>query len=313
MSTPPCSACTRPSPHATICTECVAGLRVTLARIPDLFADLAVVAGKRTRYGDPIGGGRTVGKTQPLPVDGRFADPLGDGSRIRSDTRNTVTTWARVVSEEITGGDLPADTIAACCEYIDVHLSRAAGQLWAGELHDELSHVRRTLERFVDRPADRWYAGLCGYVSEPERAHDGDTCGCACHVGPSYVCDVPGGCGLEYATTAAVVCERPLWAKPGQHEIRCSDCGSTWDVAERRSYLLTEAEDRLATIPEIVRTVATLADLGLDTGRTEKRVQKWAERGLITARDVRPLGEVAMVKLYRFGDVYGMLRDRTTG
>lgn len=308
MSVPPCSACARPSPHATICTECVAGLRVTLARIPDLFADLAVVTGKRTRYGDPIGGGRTVGKTQPLPIDGRFTDALGDGSRLRSDTRNTVTTWARIVSEEIAGGDLPADTIAACCECIDAHLSRAAGRQWAGELHDELSHVRRTLERFVDRPADRWYAGLCGYVSEPERAHDGDTCGCACHVGPTYVCDVPGGCGLEYATTAAVVCERPLWAKPGQHEIRCSDCGSTWDAAERRSALLAEAEDRLATTAMIARIVGTLGGPDVSTEKLGARIRQWSKRGRLRAVGTRVV-EGRERPTYRVGDVLELLRE----
>ena len=151
---------------------------------------------------------------------------------------------------------LAQGTVPSMCAYLIRMAGTIAAEDWAGVLLDELIDAEKRLYRAVDRPAERWYAGRCGHVEEAV-PHDGTVCGCACHHGAGILCDVPGGCGLEFAAEPAAVCTAELWADD-RPVVRCDTCGSTYEVQARRDSLLAEARDRTASVRVLARVVTTL-------------------------------------------------------
>lgn len=318
--------CGKPTAGAVLCGGCGKTLAMAAEKIRIYFYELDTVAGKSARFGEGVGS-RTVGREQPLPIDGRFAGDTADGTALRDATRNTVSTWARIVMDgwaEIEGPvcqhcshescvervrrTWPTDSVGSVCAYLARMAPRVATADWAPEILDELTYLETKLCQFVDRPRERWYAGVCGSVTEPVRQHDGTTCACACHNGDGYACDMPGGCGLDVVATEPVTCTRELWAEPGQYEVRCRDCGTEWPVAERRRLLLAEAEDRVATIAAIARIVGTLGDRDVRTDRLEQRIRKWGHRGRIKQAGERYI-DGRLRPTYRVGDVLELLRN----
>lgn len=97
-------------------------------------------------------------------------------------------------------------------------------------------------------------------------------------------------------------CEEDLYAKAQTGAVQCRNCEKTYDIAERREWLLAEAEDRLANATEIARAVSWLGSLPL----TPDRVWKWAERGRIVAH-----GHDGRSPLYRIGDAINLLAAGT--
>lgn len=291
-------ACGRPTAGGAWCARCAHTVDVAIANVATYFDDLENVETRRARYGGMATKG-SIGKVMPLVVDARFL-PDGSGTRARLAARNTVTTWARVLIEE-TGGDGPAhDTVRSVCAYFDRQRTAIAAQPWAAEFKAEMLSAERMLAKVIDRPAEGWYAGECGSVSG---AHDGTTCACACHNGLEAACDVPGGCGVEYAS---VTCQRVLYAVPDSPYVRCGDCGSTYPVAERREQLLAEAEDREATVEMIVRIVTTLGDRNVSTAKIAARIRQWSARGKIASHGTRVV-DGRPRPLYRIGDVLDLL------
>lgn len=170
--------CGRPAGSSAICENCSHALQVALGDISSHWVDLDTVKARQTRYGGS-GGGR--GGEKPLPVDARFLGWDADGSRLQEAVKNTMGTWARLVMEErpvITGpthdaclhvtcsvlrrSRPPRDDVASVCRYLLGHADWIRTQHWAPEILDELTDTAGQLRRMVDRPADRWYAGLCG-------------------------------------------------------------------------------------------------------------------------------------------------------
>lgn len=96
------------------------------------------------------------------------------------------------------------------------------------------------------------------------------------------------------------VCRHDLYAKPGAEMVDCRPCDIHYDMAARREWLLSSAEDRLERSTDIARALTAY-------GRhiTRKRIDVWASRGLLAAkghdRSDRPL--------YRVGDVIAMLNQ----
>lgn len=280
-----------------LCARCLTTLDVALANIAVYHADLDTIRAKRARYGGAPAKG-SVGKTQPLPVDGRFLDPTGDGSRLDQDTRNTVATWTRIVLDEwppldgtacdtpcidvacaeIRRRRHPADTIAACCAYLAGMRTHIAGRPWAGEVIDELLDLEGRLRRMVDRPADLVYRGVCGSVTP---AAGGD-----------------------------VTCTRALYADPASPTVRCPDCGTTYDTAERRRLLLVEAEDHEVTARALAWLVATLSGADTSEARIESRIHVWVHRGQLRSHGRRVVAGRPR-PVYRVGDVLDLLGDDT--
>lgn len=331
MSEHICEWCDRPAPHATICGTCVGTFRKALRNVGTLYADLATVRSKGSRFGGNATKG-SVGREMPLVVDSRFTDRTGDGSQLDYDVKNTLVTWARMVIEgwpEYRPGPVcegcnhatcvrarrtahPGNSVVSIAAYLVRMAGSIAAEEWAAEILDEVLDLERRLRRMVDRPADRWYAGICGNVIEPDRAHDGSTCGCACHANLGTPCDVPGGCGLEYGSVlGGVTCERDLWADGHSSTVRCGDCGREWQVSERRTKLVDEAKDRHVTVATLARIVTTIGATGIPQATLEARIRQWVKRKKVTAHGQRVI-DGRPRPVYRVGDVLELLDAETT-
>lgn len=95
------------------------------------------------------------------------------------------------------------------------------------------------------------------------------------------------------------VCGADLYTLPDQPMVRCATCGTTEDVAGRRSYLLAAVDDHLATATEIARALTSLA-----MPVTSERIRQWKHRERLQARATEPhTGH----PLYRVGDVIDLL------
>lgn len=121
----------------------------------------------------------------------------------------------------------------------------------------EITQAVRAVERVVDVPPGRWYAGPCE------------------------------------------VCSRDLYAGQDQTRVRCA-CGASYDVRDRRDWLLSQVQDRLATPIEISRALGTLAGVEV----TPSVIRGLAHRGRITQHE---RGR------YRVGDVLDRILERQRG
>lgn len=227
----------------------------------DLARDLALVArlaGEVTvtvaRLSRTGQPGRRVDPNPPLPVNLSAAYD-------HSAAVTVLLTWARHVSYE-RGDALPTVRLDRERPIAVLALWLAAPDRlrWlrhrpeADEAFDEMLDACRLLVRVVDRAAERWYAGRCGV--------DG--------------------------------CQAELYPVAGASTVICRDCGSRHDLDERKSDLLVQAEDQLASASWCA---ATLTRLGVPC-RTNT-VVKWGARGRLLGHGVDALGH----PLYRLGDV----------
>lgn len=291
-STTACTSCSKPTSGAALCERCTKTLDIALANVAAYYADAgSVVRTRQTRYGSGISTRGSIGKEQPLPVDGRFLDVNGSGTQARWDTWNTIVTWCRVVMAEqpelagpvcvtclhpschaVRRRRWPRNTVPSMCAYLERQRRYVLAEPWAADLLDELTHVERRLRYLVDRPADGWYAGECGAVDAETEA----------------------------------VCTRVLYADPTNPFVRCRDCGTTWSVAERRDWLIKEAEDREATVRTLARIVTTLGAHDASESRLENRISQWVTRGRLKPNGKRVIdGKPRPV--YRVGDVLDLL------
>jgi hypothetical protein len=91
-----------------------------------------------------------------------------------------------------------------------------------------------------------------------------------------YIIDRPPG---RWFAGPCDKCERDLYAVDGAASVDCRDCDLVYDVADRRAWLLGQAQDRLLTAAELARAVSWLGSEPL----TAERVRKWAERKRIVS------------------------------
>ena len=97
--------------------------------------------------------------------------------------------------------------------------------------------------------------------------------------------------------SASARCDRDLYAKASEGEVTCWDCGNTILVRGRREKLRRRAESSLAPASDIARALTTLG-----APVTPKTIQKWVERGRLSARGTRVV-DGRSVRLFRVGDV----------
>lgn len=191
-----------------------------------------------------------------------------------ANTRRTLhgllATWARFCEEEWVRHSSPRtrplderdDDPAALSRWLLWRVDGLTLHDIGPEAVDEITDAVAACHRIIDRRPDRWYAGPC--VGED--------------------------------------CTADLYAMRRQGMVECRDCGASYDVAERRTWLLAEAEDRLAPASEIARAVSWLGAKPL----TGSRVRQWAKRGLISVR-----GHNGTRPLYRVGDAINLLAADT--
>jgi hypothetical protein len=202
--------CGRPVQGATLCATCTTTLDQAIANIAAHWTDLDNVRAKLTRYGGQ--GGR--GDTLPIDprfaryvwVDTRATltttvallrfEPCGDpdckitalhahapeplsavpdGTALLDAVQNTITTWVRVVHDHWPSRPLPIDRVPACCQWLLWYPSLIRCADFGPEILDELTHLELQLRGFVDRPADKWYAGRCDQCERDLYAKTGAT------------------------------------------------------------------------------------------------------------------------------------------
>lgn len=287
--------CGRPTAGAYLCVNCVKTLEVAIGNIPAYYDDLETLRTKQARYGSERTKG-SIGKSQPLGMDLRFTKAAA-GSEIDHDTRNTVSTWCRVVMEEqpelvgphchhaclhVSCGAVfrrhfpKRDTVKSMCAYLLRQLSYITRERWAEEILDELTDIEARLSRLIDRPADRWYAGKCSIEDD-----EGE------------------------------VCEAEVYALKTRGTIRCHRCGYEHDVERRRDFLLKEAREVLVTATEAAGALMAWTDYHGSQDKLIDRIRKWATGTETRPARLTPKGH-ATVKgqqrsLYRLGDIEVLL------
>lgn len=261
--------CGRPTSGAWLCVRCTKTLAYSLPNIAAYYDDLETVATKRARYGNGAAVKGSIGKAQPLPVDLRFAGSIATGTQLRWDARNTVETWARVVIEEqpeLHGPTCetclhtschaqrrrvgPRDAVRSMLAYLDRQFRHITSQEWVEEMLDQFTDLERRLCRFVDRPADRWYAGKCSVDD----------------------------------------CPHELYAAVDRGTVVCRACGIEHDVAERRDFLLSEAKDYLVTATEAAGALLAWTDYDGSESKMVDRIRKWRDRGRLEVRGSEEIG-----------------------
>lgn len=292
MSDTTCTSCERPTAGAQLCDRCCKTLAVALVNVAAYYEDLETVATKATRYGGSTATRGSIGKTQPLPVDGRFLDVKGDGTQVRWDVWNSVVTWCRVVMEEsrrVNGPTCarpclhttcaavrrtawPRNTLRSQVAYFDRQFRWVVRSEWALEFFDEMLDNERRLRKMIDRPADRWYAGKCSIGTDDEH------------------------------------CTAELYALEGNSTIICPACEYLHDVSGRRDFLLGEARTYLVTATEAARALISWTDYDGIESNLVKRIDKWRDRERLEVADVTSLNGRDR-HLYRLGDIQDLLVD----
>jgi hypothetical protein len=134
---------------------------------------------------------------------------------------------------------------------------------WA---HDCLAEVRESCRagwKAIDRPIERWFCGRCDEELTGDDGHP-------------------------------VTCGAAMYALADRPEVHCPGCGATYDVIERRAWLISAADDRLETAATISRA---LTKLGREV--TIKAICQWRTRGQLEQAGNNIKGQ----PLYRLGDV----------
>ncbi len=105
-----------------------------------------------------------------------------------------------------------------------------------------------------------------------------------------------------YVGRCSETCSAELYARLGTERVRCRACGAEHHVRERRDAMLTSAATMLLPVRQIAVLAAMLGTYP-DTTRTEARLRKWVQRGVIVAQGMSPDGRPT----YPFGDTYSRL------
>lgn len=271
-----CDSCTRPTNGVALCSDCRRTTSFALANIAGHYDDLDTLRTGQARYGSSAGGG-SVGKERPLGMDIRFT-PGGQGAKVQQAVRSAMKDYAgKVHAASQDAHDRPEhDSVRAVCAYLDRSLGTIVTQEWAGDFKADMVSLEKSLVGLVDRPADQWYAGECGW--EGGRDADGEP----------------------------VTCTKVLYAQPGKDNVQCRTCGTEWPVKARRDILVREAEDRQATVRMLARVITTLGASDASEARLEGRINLWVHRGKLTADGTRVVdGKVRST--YRVGAVLDLI------
>lgn len=260
--------CGRPVQDAFCCGACAGQLEDALRTITGyqgrdtwahgLDVDLDVALMRLSKIG---GGGKRTGDA-PLLYDPR-------ASTAAAALRTTLVGWVRVAHESSgaygASEALPADTLSAKAGWLLERVERLRHHEAAGEAVRDITGAVQHALRIVDRPPERWYAGICGADLAD---HDW--------------------------------CHEDLYARVGAVLVQCPACAAVWDVAERRAWLLKQAEDVLAHAALIAQSLSALG-----TPVTKVMITRWVADGRLLDRGT----DATERKLYRLGDVIDLAHE----
>lgn len=295
-----CVRCERPmiADQGYGCATCGGHLVADLERAAGLLPELDVTITRQAVTGG--GRGRPSGEM-------RLAFDL-DASQAADTIANTITTWTRLVSEE---RGIPIQSPAP--EHVrtfagPICRERAYfGHCGHGVCRDATPPPREPGDPLVD--AVQFLVGQVEWIRHQRFADEAlDELGYACWLIRSTVDRRPDRVylGQCWATTGdGGECPEDVYAAPGASYTACRMCGSTWDVRERRAWLLRAARDTLATATQLAYALSWF------TGRrlAPATVRSWALRGRILAKGHDRAGDPT----YRVGDGEELMMAQVKG
>ncbi len=189
-----------------------------------------------------------------------------------SDTRQladtTIGTWARSLADLHPHLTLTATTTPDAAGWMATFPGLLAEHPQAGHMHADITSLVARIRRVIDRPPDKVYVGQCGAILE-----DGTDC------------------------------PADLYAAPNRAWVECPSCGGSWNVTDRKQFLLQAVEDQLATPGEISRALSTLMEQV-----SASMIRSYAHRGRLNPHPPHPHDEKHRPR-YRVGDVLDLLAD----
>lgn len=213
--------------------------RATMGKTQGLAAELDVARSRQGRRGSMNG--------PRLAPDSKVWAPSNRLDRAEVTLARAVALWigrlARADHSIPTIGVTGA-TLARACTLLLWHSKDITRHPDAAEAHRAFCDAAARIERLVDRPEDRVYAGPCW-----ELLADGSKC------------------------------QTDLLAKPGTKSVQCRSCGIVHDVEYRRGWLADHLEDVELTA---TNTSRALAQIGLTVSRSH--IDVWATRGALISR-----------------------------
>jgi hypothetical protein len=255
-----CAKCHQPS-DLMLCNDCTTALRIELGDVPALLADLDITRSRQDQLVARYGNGPS-GSENPLPFKVHVAEVVWV-------LHHTLYSWVTTLDggEPAPRGRFPfaIPTSGALSRYLLSRIHRIRVRVDAAQLADEITSAIHQARHAIDRPNDqRAFLGPCGAQ-------------------------------LPDATT----CRHEVYGVAGKPAIRCPACGAVHNVAERQSWLLDIAQDRLGSTTEIAGFLRTA---GVQC--TPSMIRNYVARGrLAPAPDTDP-------PLYRMRDVLAAIQDR---
>jgi hypothetical protein len=275
MSDNTCLRCGRPTPDGYACTRCgVTRPSGWLAEITDIMPAARDVA---MGLSGSQGSGGMPGKPESrLPLN------LAATARLDA-VANALGTWVRHVAQE--RGQFPDslpygfDTIVNACRFLAGQLEWFRHRPEVDECLSDLEASARVIRGIVRGPSDLKFLGPCGSTVRYTEAEEGCPVNCACHNGPHYACDEPGGCGTAGCGRPALVAQPPC---PGDvyalvyddgtvapvGRCRGKTCRAEWDTAQRQAWLTDQVVEHLADTPIPASMIAHAVRVNVNTIRT---------------------------------------------
>lgn len=272
MTAAQCARCAKPMPHdqAVVCASCGSHLRGLLARTAKLSGEHAVTISLM----DNLASTGTSTKADDL---GWWRNPEAlepvplplnlDAAIAYGAAMSELSTWARHCCETRGIFYVPgAEPLETFCAFLGGQADWLRHQPEADEAFRGIENACKQLERIVDRRPDCWYAGPC----------------------------TTPGCGTD------------LYPLAGAETAVCVACGASYGTAERKAWLLREAQEVWGNAAWLS---STLTILGVRC--TDAMVRGYAHRGRLAPH---PEPDGRGHPRYRLGSVLeivvGAMQDR---
>lgn len=272
-----CPICFHPvADTGVICHKCTGHLRRDLERLASRILDLQQTLIRQDRIDDP--GGHAA--EQPL----MFSYAASDLDWVAV---NTLTTWTRDVEEQ-RGITMP----------VSIDLERPVGPACRGCQHETcLAILRRPAEVPIEARCALWLSTQVDWLRHREYAEQvyGELSYCCATV--TRAVDRPAP--RQYVGPCDV-CGKDMYAARNSGIVKCRPCDLEYDVADRRAWLLEQADDQLVHAGLLARA---LSDLGEPI--KPERIRQWASRGLLSPKAHDAAGR----PLYAVREVRDLLRN----
>lgn len=183
------------------------------------------------------------------------------------DLRTVLLVWAREIAD--TAGhslDTP-DSARGYARWLLRYTHHIRQHPAADQLADEITDAITRVRRVIDRPPEKLFFGRCGADLDDDQQ-----------------------------------CVESIYGYAAHNTVQCPVCGTEWDIATRRAWLLRIVEDEVAYSGLLAGLVS-----GLGVQISSSAIRRYAKKGRIHALAV----DARHRPLYRIGDVLDVCLHRT--